>query len=83
MRTRACAAGLHLGTTALGKPDGKSHLSRGNGAKKKGTEQPQAEQGSGSVSCKLQFTQVTYVAAQQRHSRAGGKGGKSCQLQHS
>ena len=43
MRIAARAAGLHLRTTTLGKADGKSHLSRGNGAKKRGTEQPPAE----------------------------------------
>lgn len=46
MRITARAAGLRLGATALGKANGKSHLSRGNGAKKRGTEQPQTEQGA-------------------------------------
>lgn len=42
VRTAACASGLCLRTTTLGKADGKSHLSRGKGARNRGTEQPQA-----------------------------------------
>lgn len=38
MRITAYAAALHLRTTTYGKTDEKSHLSRGNGAEKSGTE---------------------------------------------
>lgn len=37
MRISADAVGLQLRTTTLGKVDGKGLLSRGNGAKKRGT----------------------------------------------
>lgn len=43
VRITACAAGLRLRTTILGKADGKSHLSRGKGGKKGGAEQLQTE----------------------------------------
>lgn len=81
VRIPADAVGLQLRTTTLGKVDGKRLLSRGNGAKKRGTGT--ATSWVRSRQCFLEAPKHLHKSPTWlcRHRRAGEKEGKGCQPQ--